>query len=266
MPLLPVNRTERDTGRYQTYNVSDGLVLSEDVAEYFTLTAAADTKIWRGNRDVFSAPMVVTKPRPVQSFHVIEVTVTVAFTENQDQAGLVLFFDMTPDQPWYGPSSVDGRRRRRSGNGEMHHTGRWATAALRQVDEDQVDFVTAVTRPGCEPDRSSSYFRPRELCTDAFSTGDSTIRIKIERVDDKLWVSYRPEMPDSEEDDRSPEYVEQSWRRVREVDGFFNDLMAKRTVMVGCYAGRPLPREYDEGEIGIHLVAEFENLSLLESL
>ena len=264
MPLMPMHRTERDTGRYQFYNIPDGPAPSEDVAEYFTLTASTDTQIWRGNRDIFSAPMILTRPRPVQKFHVLEATVNIPFMENFDQAGLVMFYDMTPDQPWLGPTSVDGRRQRRESNGELHHTGRWVTAALRQVDEEQIDLVTVVTRPGMEPDQSSS-FLPFDLNNSyGLRSSHSTIRIKIERVENKLWVSYRPEemLP---EEDRCPEYVGSAWRRIREVDGFFTDLQTKRPVSVGCYAGRPLPREYDEDELGKDLVVEFENMSLLES-
>lgn len=251
----------RDNTRYQAYNVRDSFEQPEDVAEYFSLVAPPESKIWRGRRDEFSAPMLLTSL--VQKFQVIEVTVSAPFKVVQDQAGIVLFFDMSPDEPWIGPTSLEGRRRRRS-NADREHTGCWAKAGLQQTEDGLLAFATVVVRPGCGPDQSISTV-PVDLSDRyGFHSHQASLRIKLERVNDALWVSYRVLEAFSGEF-RTPDEVNLQWTRAREVAGFFSGVTAKSRVMVGCYASRPLGGSEDEWSSS-DLVAEFEDLELLETL
>ena len=244
---------------YLAYNVCDGFQQPEDAAEYFFLAAPPDSRIWRGcRRDEFSAPMLLTSL--VQKFQVIEVTVCAALEMVQDQAGIVIFFDMSPDEPWVSPTSFEGRRRRRS-NTEREHTGRWAKAALQQTEDDLLGLATVVAHPSCGADQSISTVPVNLSDQFGFASHASTLRIKLERVNDALWVWYRvPEAFPGEF--RTLEEISLQWRRVREVAGFFTGVSAKSRIMVGCYASRPLEMGEDDSK---DFVAEFEDLRILEA-
>lgn len=244
---------------YLAYNVRDGFEQPEDAEEYFCLAAPPDSRIWRGSRrDEFSAPMLLTSL--VQKFQVIEVTVSVPLEVVQDQAGIAIFFDMSPDEPWISPTSFEGRRRRRS-NTEREHTGRWAKAALQQTEDDLLGLATVIAHPSCGADQSISTVPVDVSDHYGFQSHMSTLRIKLERVNDALWVWYRvPEAFSGEF--RTPEEISLQWRRVREVAGFFTGASAKSRIMVGCYASRPLEMGEDDSK---DLIAEFEDLRILEA-
>lgn len=263
----------RMNSRFQAYNLpEDYMQQQEDVADYLCLNAPPDTILWRGRRtDIFSAPMVLLTS-PVQSFQLMEVTVSACFDRIHDQAGLVIFFDMGPDEPWMSFAPYERRRRMLGSNHltgrELQHTGRWVKAALQQVGEEDVDLLglaTVVAQPDYGPDQSISAL-PIDLsrCYGLGSSPQTSLRIKLERVDDALWVSYRVSGTYTGEY-RSPEEVNQQWKRAREIPGFFAGMAAKSRVKVGYFASRPLETS-DDDDSPRALIAEFEEMELLELL
>lgn len=103
-----------------------------------------------------------------------------------------------------------------------------------------------------------------------------SLRIKFERIGDALWIWYRDARgPDSTSSPTmtTPEAAYSSWRKLREVNGFFRGVEMKGDVRVGCYASRPVDfvagEDWDErfgmpdsGQ-GRGLMVEFEDLEIL---
>jgi len=68
----------------------------------------------------------------------------------------------------------------------------------------------------------------------------SSLRIKLERIGDSLWVWYRMPGMSTSSSTPSPAAAGAEWRKVREVMGFFSGVEDKYGVWVGCYASRPM--------------------------
>ncbi|KPI37105.1 uncharacterized protein AB675_3582 [Cyphellophora attinorum] len=248
--------TSQSAGQdWTAYNVETAFQQPEDINEYFSLTSPPDRKIWRliRSRDEFTAPMLLRKlDRP---FVIAEATVTVPLEMDFDQAGIVLFLDTSPSEPWISPTSYEGRRRRHGSN----RPGKWVTVSL-QMSENDVGLGTVVTYPDRGPDFS---FTALPISKDGPEYSDCnhvSLRLKLENVNDMLWIFYM--IPDIHRHEcQSVEEITAQWKKVREINGFFSDLSMKPSVLVGCYASRPLEMDEDEQS---DLTAEFEDLELLQ--
>jgi len=233
--------------------VRGGLEHEDDISEYFSLACPADSRLWRfmNSGDEFSAPMLLTSTD--RSFDLLEVTVSAPFEETFDQAGIVIFCDMSPEEPWISPTSPQGRRRRRM-HSEREHTGKWAKASLQQTSDGTLGLATVITHPNGWPDQSFAAITFDTSAHVGFQLHKTSLRIKFERVNDALWVWYR--MPESFSTGQLyPEQVSNQYTKAREVGGFFAGSTAKSRVMVGCYASRPLENEKE-------FEAEFEALDI----
>lgn len=247
--------TTQDAGQgWRAYNIDGEFQQQTDINEYFSLTSQSDRKIWRlvSSRDEFTAPMLLRRlDRP---FVIAEATVTVALEMDFDQAGIVLFLDTSPNDPWVSPSSREGRRR---GNGHAR-PGKWVTVSL-QMSESDIGIGIAVTNPDRGPDFSFNAVNLDDKNRCALGGQNYvSLRLKLENVNNMLWIYYM--IPDvHRHEGQSVEEITSQWKRVREVNGFFNDVSMKPSVLVGCYASRPL--DDDESP---SLTAEFEDLELLQ--
>jgi regulation of enolase protein 1 (concanavalin A-like superfamily) len=248
--------TRQSAGQEWTaYNVESSFQQPEDINEYFSLTSPPDRKIWRlvRSRDEFTAPMLLRKlNRP---FVIAEATVTVSLEMDFDQAGIVLFLDTSPTEPWVSPHSYEGRRRRLGYN----RSGKWVTVSL-QMSENDVGIGISVTYPDRGPDFSFTAVNIAKDCSEYTGCNYATLRLKLENVNDMLWIFYM--LPDvHRHEGQSVEEITAQWKKVREINGFFDDVSMKPSVLVGCYASRPLEMDEDEQS---DLTAEFEDLELLQ--
>jgi regulation of enolase protein 1 (concanavalin A-like superfamily) len=259
-------------------NVPTTFEQPDDVREYFSLHAPPNTSIWRkpSSSDDTSAPMVLKRLR--QSFILAEVTVSASLSEEFDQAGIVIFAGSLPD-PTLSPLPVASRRvsRYSRDGGESRATGRWAKAGLELI-EGELHAASVVAISPCGSDwASSARLPPPASPYGPYSFASQSLRVKLERVGDSLWIWYKlagnsasleAQAPSSDYylRPRNPEDVASGWRKMREVMGFFAggfDLL-KGEVWVGCYASRPMefePRHSWETPPG--LLAEFEDLDIL---
>jgi regulation of enolase protein 1 (concanavalin A-like superfamily) len=250
---------------YKTYNVPATFQHPEDASEYFSLAAPSNSRIWRiATGDQLSAPMLLKELDA--TFQIAEVTLSAPFEMFWDQAGLVIFLNMSPTDPWIDPDTHQHRRRRPP---PASHRGKWATATL-QMNEEGLCLATTVAAPSCAPDLSFSMLA---LDSDdppgvAYQTG--TLRLRLEKVGDALWVWYR--VPFSSSYDlatagsaslyQTPEEVSNEWRKTREIGGFFAGQSSgnKAEIMIGCFASRYLELDRrDERDF----VVEFEELAIM---
>ncbi len=242
--------------RFEAHNLLNDFQQPEDISEYFDLSAPANSTLWRKplSGDEVSAPMVLTRLQ--ESLMVAEVTVTAEMEVEWDQAGLVIFAGMSPC------NVPDNTTRGRRGNqhGYVAQPGKWLKAGIGLADED-VGVATAVALPGCGPDWSfAPLFSNVETKTSSFRR--SSLRVKLERVVQDLWVWYRiPESHAMSSTGRSPAEVSRDWKKAREVSEFFTGVEVKSGIWVGCYASRPL--EMDDGDGRSELFVEFEELSMI---
>ena len=242
--------------RFVAHNILDEFQQPEDISEYFDLIAPANSTLWRKpiSGDEVSAPMVLTRLR--ESFMVAEVTVTAEMEVEWDQAGLVIFAGMTP----VDAAVARAQRRRGQQHGYELQPGKWLKVGLGLADED-VGVATAVAQSGCGPDWSfTPLFSDIDPKTNSFRR--SSLRVKIERVGQDLWVWYQiPQSHAMSDADRSPAEVGRDWKKAREVSEFFTGVEVKSGIWVGCYASRPL--EMDDGDGRSELFVEFEDLSMI---
>ncbi|KIW30763.1 uncharacterized protein PV07_02465 [Cladophialophora immunda] len=262
-------------------NVPANFEQPEDLHEYFSLRAPPNTSIWRkpSASDDTSAPMILKRLR--QSFILAEVTVSADFAREFDQAGIVIFAGSLPDPS--RPSTAAARRMsryQRPGN-EALATGKWAKAGLELI-EGELHAASVVAISPCGADWASSARLPSPPTPyGSYSLTSHSLRIKLERVEESLWIWYKlpdhiasleqprypyPELDPRYQRERNPEDVASGWRKMREIMGFFGGGLEhqKATVWVGCYASRPMefePRHNWETVDG--LVAEFEDLDIL---
>ncbi|RMD42255.1 hypothetical protein DV735_g2879, partial [Chaetothyriales sp. CBS 134920] len=240
--------------RFTAHNLGPYFERNEEFHDYFQLEAPPNTVIWRKPvyQDHASAPMILTSA--TRSFIVAEVTVSVDLDVEWDQAGLVLFthFDTSP------PTAPLRRRRTSSLLGEHSHqqNRKWIKAGLG-LSSGEPGLCTVLANPNCGPDSS---FTP--TYTSYYDGQLPSIRVKLERVNDDLWVWYK--IPESasvaDMEYRSPAEVSLDWKKTREVSGFFAGLGKEADITVGCYVSRPMPLEEEDKNT---LFAEFEDLEIL---
>ncbi|KAJ9629971.1 hypothetical protein H2204_008775 [Knufia peltigerae] len=277
---------------FKALNVGSNFEQSEDVNEYFTLHAPPNSNLQRepgASSDDVTAPMVLKRLQ--QSFLLAEVTVSAEFAMDHDQAGLVIFAGGPPPgvdgsmvsqattTTTTTPSGRRGGSRYPSGfTLESIVTRRWAKAGL-EFARGELHAASSVAVSTCGADWSSSARMPSPFSTfDPFSltsVSSQSLRIRFERVDQSLWISY--EIPNYSEPETnyyassayatehpSPEDLGSRWKQMREVAGFFAGVEQKGNIWVGCYASRPMDYEpsnaWDEVD---ELIAEFEDLDIL---
>ncbi len=256
-------------------NVPTSFEQPDDVDEYFSLRAPPNTSIWRkpSASDDTTAPMILKRLR--HSFLLAEVTVSAVLSEEFDQAGIVIFAGSLPD-PTLSPLPIAARRvSRHSGRGsDARATGRWAKAGLELI-EGGLHAASVVAISPCGADWAGIPLTSTPF--GAHSSVSQSLRIKLERVDESLWIWYElQEDPSSLESQypygdpytrqRSPEEVASRWRKMREVMGFFAGglELQKGSVWVGCYASRPMECESRHSwEVPSALLAEFEGLAII---
>ncbi len=239
--------------RFTAHNIQGSFERNENIQEYFQLEAPPNTKIWRKpiTHDNMSAPMILTSLQ--QPFLLAEVTVSVDLDVEWDQAGLVIFAGTSPTTTT-APSLHRRRNPSPLGGQPEQAGGKWVKASL-ELAAGEPGLSTVVANPSCGPDWS---FTPTCPCDEGQLP---SLRVKLEKVDDDLWVWYRiAESSAIASEYRSPGEVSMDWKKAREVSGFFTDVDAKLGVTVGCYTSRPMPLEEDEKNT---LFAEFEDLEIL---
>lgn len=261
-----------EASSFSTHNVSSTFRLPENL-DYFTLIAPPNTRICRkdSTRDETTAPMMLT--RLSHPLVVAEVTITAEFEMEWDQAGLIVFTGPPPTPTQTRSSPVVSRRRRRGGD-EEEGDGKWVKAGL-EFTGGAVNASSVVATSASGGDWSLSPLLCTDACQDSCEPVTFSLRIKFERIGDALWVWYRDAegSVNSNSPSTSPEAAYATWRKLREVSGFFRGVEMKGDVWVGCYASRPVDfvagDDWDErfgmpesGE-GRGLMAEFEDLEIL---
>jgi len=266
-------RMELDISGFTALNVGTNFEQPEDIHEYFSLQAPPNTNIQRKPSacDDTTAPMVLKRLQ--QSFLLAEVTVSADFAMDHDQAGLVIFAGSLPEPSLsHAPAT---RRNSRHFGSEPLATGKWAKAGL-EFARGELHAASSVATSSYGADWSSSARMPSPLTTfDPFSLTTQSLRIRFERVDESLWISYeipnptQPPLeyyqaPNLDAGGQDPEDLAPRWKQMREVMGFFRAVEQKSSVWVGCYASRPMDYEPSNSwEEVDELIAEFEDLDIL---
>ena len=247
------------------------------LSEYFTLAAHPSSMLWRRPRSdtVASAPMVLTHLR--HPFVVAEVTVNADFQREWDQGGLVIFSGPSPRFP---ALSVPPPRRLEcsrctSSHGTSNEQGRWVKAGL-ELTGNMLQLTSAAASRDSGTDLCLAPLTlslgEAQLQSSYSDINHTSLRVKLERVGDSLWVWYRIPNPGGFSSTSSysptPEICSQAWRKVREVMGFFSGIASKENVWVGCYASRPTAAELATPDghqvLGREdLVVEFEDFEIL---
>lgn len=205
---------------FSTLNVPDAASISSDM-DYFTLTAQPRTKIWReaGLPDTITAPIIYTALR--EPLIVAEVTLTANWEFEWDQAGLVIFAGGPPCEDWqaYHYSQTPCRR--------------WVTAGVEYTSgEVHVSSTAAIAAHGA--DRALVSLPTLDRHYTRLSSAMPSVRVKVERMGDALWIWYQPRQPYCHTEASS------EWNKIREISGFFWGIDSKNGVWIGCYAGRPM--------------------------
>jgi regulation of enolase protein 1 (concanavalin A-like superfamily) len=196
---------------------------------------------------------------------IAEVTITAVFEMEWDQAGLIVF---TGAPPTHSPTT---RRRRR--HDEDSEEGKWVKAGL-EFTGGAMNTSSVVATSASGGDWCLSPLMGADALADDYDHVAYSLRVKFERIGDALWIWYRDVGgPSSSTSPTTPEAAYASWRKLREVNGFFRGVEMKGDVWVGCYASRPVDfvagEDWDErfgmpesGE-GRGLMVEFEDLEIL---
>jgi regulation of enolase protein 1 (concanavalin A-like superfamily) len=207
--------------------------------QYFTLSAGSNTDLWRKppNEDTLTAPIVFASlQRP---FIVAEVTISAEWEMEGDQGGLVIFAGDAPTQSL--PSCKWVKAGMEFSSGMVNITSVSATS-------DGADW--------CSLPLAMSIIPP--------------LRIKLERVGYSLWIWYQ--ILSLSPDAVTPEAVASTWKKLRQVTGFFYGVEDK-SVHAGVYASRPTSIQQGGMEAmqiddlsmvggGDRLVVEFEDLEI----
>lgn len=243
---------------FEVINIPRDFQQPENATEYFSLTAFAETRISRAtsSQDEITAPMVLK--RLCYPFVVCEATVTTDFQLDWDQGGLVIFAGRHPVQ--HICRNAPPRQVTRN------HTWRtvsskWARVALELV-AGEITISTLVANPDCDVDWASTPIFPHSRPVD---TLNPSVRLKLERVNQDLWIWYKVEDTHySTSSASTPESVSRQWRKCRQVVNFFDAISVKGGVWVGCYASRPIEADTAYGEPEENgLFVEFEDLTIL---
>ncbi|EEP80050.1 conserved hypothetical protein [Uncinocarpus reesii 1704] len=214
--------------------------------DYFSLSAAPNTDIWRKppDRETTTAPILFTSLR--QPFVIAEVTVTADWEMEWDQGGLVIFAGPVPRQqqqqqrPHQSTSSAQQPPQTQTQNPTQPPppypslpTGRnkWVKAGL-EFSAGTVN-ASSVSATADGADWCLSPLAPPNV-----PTSITSLRIKLERIGHSLWVWYQIPGLMTEHAARTPGAIGNSWRKLREVTWFFWGVEDK-SVHVGVYASRP---------------------------
>lgn len=218
-------------------------------------------------------------------FVVAEVTVSAHWECEWDQAGLIIFNGVEPNEaPQPPPVQLN----------TFHATriraepppGKWVKAGLQfTAGRLQASSVVASSdgsdlslSPLPLQDHSHSSYQPSTF---------SSLRIKFERIGPNLWIWYKHpnenSMPDTcpnsgqgqGSPSDSPEAASEGWLKLREVGNFFPGGLEDKATWIGVYASRPFrgtsgglvwdlmhgSRDGD-GDGGRGLTVEFEDLEI----
>jgi regulation of enolase protein 1 (concanavalin A-like superfamily) len=241
---------------FETLNLRGTTSLPPDM-EYFTLTAQPGSKMWRdpGLPDMVTAPMVYTAL--CEPLIVAEVTITANWEMEWDQAGLIIFTGMPP--------CTQQQQRRSTGQTPCP---RWVKAGLQLSSGTlHVSAASAVSASGA--DLSLSPLLNLDQPYDIPASLVRSIRVKLERMGDALWIWYQNPQTSSYMAFRSPAEASEGWQKVREVVGFFWGVESKNGVWIGCYASRPMqynsttPSQGRADDEGNGLWVEYEDLEII---
>lgn len=223
--------------------------------DFFTLTALPNTHLWRKApaHDISTAPIVYTALR--HPFVVAEVTVSADWEIEWDQGGLVIFAGDFPERT--PPTERVSTRLHRP---TRHPSSRWVKAGL--------EFAAGTVNASsvCATSYGSDWTLT-PLALPDLPTPIASLRIKLERIGHSLWVWYQ--LPVQSSYNPSPGGIGGTWRKLREVTGFFYEIEDKN-VHVGVYASRPAhfqlssAWESTQGGAagGTGLVVEFDDLEI----
>lgn len=261
-PCRPIDLAD---GRFKAYNVDNTFDQPDNIQEYLSLFAPPDSKISRTlpEADEVNVPMVLTKLG--SPFVLAEVTVSADFEMDWDQGGLIIFAGAPPCQQNEAVSQVI-RHRPLSGGVGMYRSlpqqrGKWAKVGL-EFTGGELGVSTVVANPNCGADWAFTPAFPSLSPREAFSMTMPSLRVKLERVGNDLWVWYRiPDDPPAALTARTPGIMSRNWKKCREVTGFFDGMTTKSGTWVGCYASRPMDLEDACEEDG--LFVEFEDLEVM---
>jgi len=254
----PNMRMQLSAQDFEVLNPPTDFEQPDEMTEYFSLTAASETRLSRKSlhEDELTAPMVLRRVRP--TFTIAEVTVSVDFQLDWDQGGLVIFLGGHPAHLHHINRSlrrpyvvVDPRVNRAS--------HKWARVAL-EMTAGELGISTLVANPKCGVDWACTPVFPLHPHHAADGSTPS-LRLKLERVGADLWVWFMiPETEFQAGYVPTPESVSRQWRKCREIVNFFDEESMKGDAWVGCYASRPVETEPDHEE---GLFVEFEDLEIL---
>ena len=236
--------------------------------DYFTLAAGPNTDLWRKppDRDTSTAPIVYTSLR--HPFILAEVTVSADWEMEWDQGGLVIFAGPAPGQ--FPPSNFQQlqQQQSRTANRAPDPTRcKWVKAGL--------EFSAgAVNASSVSATHDGADWSLSPLTIPDLPTPIRSLRIKLERIGNALWVWYQvPSASPYAYSNSSPGAVGSSWRKLREITWFFWGVEDK-CIHVGVYASRPsnfsMSSTLWESRAGNHgggaggdgLVVEFEDLEI----
>ncbi|EER25188.1 hypothetical protein D8B26_007800 [Coccidioides posadasii str. Silveira] len=242
-----------DRSCFTALNLQPDFTLPECM-DYFTLSAAPNTDLWRKppDRETTTAPILFTSLR--QPFVIAEVTVTADWEMEWDQGGLVIFagpVPRPPPPPSSQPSQQQQQQQRRQASGSSTQqqqqppsqappppypslpTGpnKWVKAGL-EFSAGTVN-ASSVSATADGADWCLSPLAPPNV-----PTSITSLRIKLERIGHSLWVWYQIPGLISAQAERTPGAIGSSWRKLREVTWFFWGVEDK-SVHVGVYASRP---------------------------
>ena len=254
---------------FKALNLPPSFTLPQDL-ECFTLPASPNTDLWRkpGETDISTAPILFTTLR--NPFTLAEVTVNADWEMEWDQGGLVIFAGQVPTDMARSRVLQQQRQRQRTTttlyNDNFHRLQplcKWVRAGVQFNGGAATASSATATSVGADWSLSALPVIPG-----ARGTGTvSSLRIKLERVGDSLWIWHQIPML-SPYAIMTPGAVSSTWKKMREVTGFFYGV-AEKNVHVGVYAGRPSESIWATMDRTVtatdsdKLVVEFEDLEIL---
>lgn len=218
-----------ESSTFTTLNLPPTFCLPQSM-EYFTLTAGPNTNLWRKppSGDTSTAPIVFTSLR--HPFVVAEVTVSADWEMEWDQGGLVIFAGAAPSELSDQRDMIQPSGRR--GHFQVVPTTRpckWVKAGMEFCSGTVNASSVSATTDGADWSLSP-------LLVPTRSTGVNSLRIKLERIGDSLWIWYQ--VPSVSPYATTPGAVGSTWKKLREVTWFFYGVEDK-SIHVGVYASRP---------------------------
>lgn len=249
---------------FHLFNVPKDYDQPEDITDYFSLSATSNTRLVcnQAGLDEASCPMILKRLR--LPLILAEVTVSVEFRQlNFDQAGLVVFPDGLSSGVLPRSNNLRTGASRWTCSRPMQGSSGFARVAF-EICSGELMITTLVSRPSRGADWASTpatpYFEPEYLQ----GTSMPSIRLKLERVGNDLWMWFLvPDLDISLQFAPTPDAIRRQWRKCREVTDFF-DQSPSKGCWVGCYASRPLEAEASNVDpLDDALFVEFEDLVLM---